>query len=133
MSAQVRFLNNKDFDIYGNVVDTDLVKGKNVILFYSDKCGACKSFTPVYNNLVKQNLKGVNVCAVSVAENPELMDRVDKVFPFTIQYVPTIVSYDGRGYYSTYDYGMDEESNFRTLPDLIEYIQGIGKAPIQYK
>ncbi len=133
MSAQVRFLNNKDFDIYGNIVDTNLVKGKNVILFYSDKCGACKSFTPVYNNLVKQNLKGVNVCAVSVAENPELMDRVDKVFPFTIQYVPTIVSYDGRGYYSTYDYGMGEESNFRTLPDLIEYIQGIGKAPIQYK
>jgi len=131
--SQVRFLNNKDFDIYGNIVDTNLVKGKNVVLFFSDKCGACKSFTPVFNSLAKQNLKGVNVCAVSVGENSDLMDRIDKVFPFTVPFVPTVVSYDGRGYYSTYDYGMGEEEQFRTLPDLLEYVKGIGKAPIQYK
>jgi thiol-disulfide isomerase/thioredoxin len=133
MSAQVRFLNNKDFDIYGNIVDTDLVKNKSVILFFSEKCNACKSFTPIFNSLSRQNLKGVNVCAISVGENPELMDRIDKVFPFTVPYVPSVVSYDGRGYYSSYDYGMGEEANYRTLPDLIEYSQGIGKAPIQYK
>jgi hypothetical protein len=48
--------------------------------------------------------------------------------------VPTIVSYYKGQYYSTYSADTDEEKkkNFRKLPDLIEYLNGVGNAPVTY-
>ena len=75
----------------------------------------------------------VNVCAVSTLKNAKLMARLKKVFPFTVESVPSVVSFDYGSYYSNYDYGMDDDKYYGSLEDLVKYVEGIGKAPVVTK
>lgn len=128
-TSPIRFLDNRMFDYYGNIVDMDLRGGKTVVLFYTDSCKDCKEFLPVYEKLAKMN-PDAKICAVSTLKNANLMARLKKVFPFTVESVPSVVSFDYGSYYSSYDYGMNERDKYGTLEDLVDYVKGIGSAKI---
>jgi thiol-disulfide isomerase/thioredoxin len=131
MPNPLRFLENKDFDMYGNILP-NLPRTKSVVLFYSDGCPACRKFKPTFEQLQSIDNLNANVLLVPVNNNPVIMERMRKSWPFTVPFIPTVVSYDNGTYYSTYNYGQGDNNKYRTLPDLIEYVRGIGSAPIQY-
>lgn len=131
----VRFLDNDDFDVYGNIVDRHLSSGKAVILFYSDKCGACKEYKPAIEQLSKLR-PDIKILMVSTLHNPELIDRTHKVFPYTVDFVPTVVSYDNGSFYSSFDYGglpyyggspYNARREDPLLSSLVKYVDGIGQ------
>lgn len=132
MTTPIRFLDNKDFDYYGNIVDMGLRGGKTVIMFYADSCKDCKEFYPVYQQLSKMN-PDAKICMVSTLKNAKLMARLKKVFPFTVENTPTVISYLDGGFYSSYDYGHGERDRYRSLDDMLKYVDGIGKAKIVTK
>ena len=136
-------LQDKDFDDVMNLVNKD-AKEKTIILFYSPMCGHCVRMKPAYFDLAESALQGkfgdnVTVASVNTMDNQDLMQRIHSpdmisAREYVVQGVPTIVSYYKGQYYSTYDAGKSEEEKkkFRTLEDLMEYVQGIGVAPITY-
>ena len=137
------YFSDKDFDKDMNLINKD-AKDKTIILFYSPMCGHCVRMKPEYIKLAKAALNGdfgndVSVSAVNTSDERDLMQRIhapDMINEreYIVMGVPTIVSYYKGQYYSTYSADTDEEKkkNFRKLPDLIEYIQGIGSAPVTY-
>ncbi len=136
-------LQDKDFDDVMNLVNKD-AKDKTIVLFYSPMCGHCVRMKPAYFDLAEAALKGklgnnVTVASVNTMDHQDLMQRIHSpdmisAREYVVQGVPTIVSYYKGQYYSTYDAGKSEEEKkkFRTLEDLMEYVQGIGVAPITY-
>ena len=136
-------LQDKDFDDVMSLVNKD-AKDKTIVLFYSPMCGHCVRMKPAYFDLAESALQGkigdnVTVASINTIDNQDLMRRIhspDMISDreYTISGVPTIVSYYKGQYYSTYGPGQSEQEkkNFRTLEDLMEYVQGIGVAPITY-
>ena len=136
-------LQDKDFDEVMNLTSPN-AKEKTIVLFYSPMCGHCVRMKPAYFDLAEAALSGklgdnVTVASVNTMDNQDLMQRIhspDMINEreFTVQGVPTIVSYYKGQYYSSYAPGESEEEKkkFRTLEDLMEYVQGIGVAPITY-
>jgi len=136
MSDTLIPLSDKDFDEKGNLTS---LKDKNVvIIFYADYCPACKGFKPTFEKAASslQNDPVVVFAKVSTPENRDLMSRVRGRFPFEVQYIPTVISYNKGKYYSTYDYdhsNPQDRETYRTLPDVIEYAKSIGSGNIRYK
>ena len=128
----IRFLNNDDFDVYGNIVDRHLSSGKAVVFFYADNCGSCQEFKPVIQQLAKMR-PDLKILMVSTLHNQDLIERSHKVFPFTVDFVPTVVSYDGGSFYSAFDYGglpygaSRADRQNMILSRLEKYVEGIGK------
>ena len=136
-------LKDSDFDEAMNLTKRD-AKEKTIVLFYSPMCGHCVRMKPAYIELAEQALQGklgndVTVAAINSMDNQDLMQRIhspDMIASreYTVQGVPTIVSYYKGQYYSTYGPGSsdEEKQKFRTLEDLMDYVRGIGIAPITY-
>ena len=73
---------------------------------------------------------------VSTLKNPDLVERTHKVFPFTVDFVPTVVSYDDGSFYSAFDYGglpyyggspYSVRRQDPLLSSLVKYVDGIGE------
>jgi thiol-disulfide isomerase/thioredoxin len=138
-------LTDADFDAKMNLASNKNIKKRTVILFYSPQCGHCVRFKPEYEALAERVFKGemgddVTIAKVDSSVNRDLMNRIhDPKFAaereFNVMGVPTVVGYYNGKYYSTYAPGETEEErkNFRTVKDLMDYISGLGTAPIVYK
>jgi len=129
----VMYLTNSNFDDNMNLTPETNVRSKCLILFYSPQCPHCVHFKPVYKELVKDT--DATIAAVNTQSEKELMQRMhakDKIIErdYIIEGVPMLVSYFNKKYFSTY--GADDEEKYRTLPDLKEYINGVGNANITY-
>ena len=132
-------LKNGDFDSNLNLKKAGL-KNKVLILYYADWCGHCKRLKPSYNELIELSNNGkldVSIASVNADDNDGLMERMRGMgnkAEYDVRGFPTIVSYHNGKYYSTYSYDNTPEGRekFRTLPDIIEYSEGIGTAPITY-
>jgi thiol-disulfide isomerase/thioredoxin len=132
-------LKNGDFDSNMNLTKSNL-KNKVIILYYADWCGHCKRLKPAYNQLIEMSNNGkldVSIAAVNADDNDGLMERMRGLgnkAEYDVRGFPSIVSYNNGKYYSTYSYDNTQEGRekFRTLPDIIEYANGIGTAPITY-
>jgi thiol-disulfide isomerase/thioredoxin len=132
-------LKNGDFDSNMNLTKSNL-KNKVIILYYADWCGHCKRLKPAYNQLIELSNNGkldVSVAAVNADDNDGLLERMRGLgnkAEYDVRGFPSIVSYNNGKYYSTYSYDNTQEGRekFRTLPDIIEYANGIGTAPITY-
>jgi thiol-disulfide isomerase/thioredoxin len=130
-------LSNKDFDIDMNLLNKK-AKQKTLVIFFNPGCGHCISFKPTYENLAQKfnndNSKDITIATVNTGDNRDLMQRINnRQQDFTVQGVPTVVSYHDGQYYSTYAPGNKGEKPYRSLEDVIEYINGIGEAEITYK
>lgn len=129
-------LSDSDFDQQGKL--TNYKNKKVIVLFYRDGCPACERFKPTYTKVANGFVKDNNTLfgMVNTGYNRPLMSRIDGNFPFDVNYVPTIVSYSNGKYYSTYDYDPEDPEDaktYRTEPDVIDYVKGIGKAKINFK
>jgi thiol-disulfide isomerase/thioredoxin len=127
-------LSDEDFDNNGNL---NVLKDKNVIvLFYASYCPACNQFKPTFMKASEEvNDDNIVFATVHTPEQRSLMSRL-RAFPFSVNYIPTVVSYNKGKYYSTYDY---DESNpqdrktYRTKEDVKEYAKGIGVSEVKTK
>ena len=129
-------LSDGDFDQQGNLVNHKNVNV--VVLFYRDGCPACERFKPTYSNVanVFKNDTKTLFGIVNTSYNRPLMSRIDGNFPYDVNYVPTVVCYANGKYYSTYDYDPEDKEDiktYRTEPDVIQYVKGIGKSKINFK
>jgi len=128
-------LKNKDFDKDLNLTNSQ-AKPKTIILYYADWCGHCKHLKPTYQELINMSDKlGVTVAAVNSDNSDGLLDRINKMgekAEYEVRGFPTIVSYHNGKYFSSYAPDDNEEGRkkFRTLPDLVDYVNGIGTANI---
>jgi len=123
----VVMLKKGDFD-----GDANLKNGGNVVvLYFANWCGHCKSLKPAYQEFA-DNAKGFTVAAVDGDDNDGLTDLINSKDEYAVHGFPTIVSYDGGKYFSTYGPSDGEEGRrkFRTVEDLMEYADGIGKADV---
>jgi len=134
-------LKKADFDNSMNLTNGDC-KARTIILFYSPMCGHCMKMKDDYKQLAKMAQAGqlgndVTVASVNTASERDIMDFIHngEEREFTVDGVPTIVSYQNGKYFSTYDAGdsQEEQMNFRKVGDLAEFVKGIGSAPIVYK
>ena len=130
-------LKNKDFDKDLNLIN-NRAGNKTIILYYADWCGHCNHLKPTYQQLNNMSGKlGVTVAAVNSDNSDGLLDRINKMgqnAEYEVKGFPTIVSYHNGKYFSSYAPDDNEEGRrkFRTLEDLVEYINGIGTANITY-
>jgi len=130
-------LKNKDFDKDLNLTNSQ-AKPKTIILYYADWCGHCNHLKPTYQQLINMSDKlGVTVAAVNSDNSDGLLDRINKMgenSEYEVKGFPTIVSYHNGKYFSSYAPDDNEagRKKFRTLEDLVEYINGIGTANITY-
>ena len=130
-------LKNKDFDKELNLINSQ-AKPKTIILYYADWCGHCKHLKPTYQQLINMSDKlGVTVAAVNSDNSDGLLERINKMgekAEYEVKGFPTIVSYHNGKYFSSYAPDDNEEGRrkFRTLEDLVDYVNGIGTANITY-
>ena len=135
-------LKGSDFDNDLNLIKPDC-KSKTVILFYSPQCGHCVRFKPEYvdfMNDVNNGKYGSDMSAKAI-NTAEARDFMQKMFSkpdereYLIEGVPAVVSYENGKYFSTYGPGEGEEEikKYRSKRDLVDYIKGVGSAPITYK
>lgn len=130
-------LKNKDFDKDLNLINSQ-AGNKTIVLYYADWCGHCNHLKPTYQQLIDMSDKlGVTVAAVNSDNSDGLLDRINKMgvkAEYEVRGFPTIVSYHNGKYFSSYAPDDNEEGRkkFRTLPDLVEYVNGIGTANITY-
>lgn len=132
--SEIVSLTNEHFDNDGNL---KVLKDKNVvILFYADYCPACRQFKPTFLKSAEETKdpKIVYAC-VHTPDNRMLMSRM-KNFPYSVNYIPTVVSYNNGKYYSTYDYDEndpEDRKSYRTKEDVKEYSRGVGIANLKTK
>lgn len=130
-------LNDSSFDKDLNLIDKRC-KSKSIVLFYSPQCGHCVRFKPAYAKVAELlKNKDVSVCSVNTAENRDLSARInDPQFaskrPYLVRGVPKVVSYYNGKYFSTYAPGSHGQHEYRSVDDVLEYINGIGTADITY-
>lgn len=132
-------LKNKDFDKDLNLINPQ-AKPKTIVLYYADWCGHCNRLKPTYQQLVEMSKSGkldASVAAVNSDNSDGLLDRINKMgenAEYEVKGFPTIVSYHNGKYFSSYAPDDNEEGRkkFRTLEDLVDYVNGIGTANITY-
>jgi thiol-disulfide isomerase/thioredoxin len=132
-------LKNKDFDKDLNLTNPQ-AKPKTIILYYADWCGHCKHLKPTYQKLIDMSKSGkldASISAVNSDESDGLLDRINKMgenSEYEVRGFPTIVSYHNGKYFSSYAPDDNEEGRkkFRTLEDMVDYVNGIGTANITY-
>ena len=125
----VVMLKNSDFDD-----ELKLKKGgKFVILYFANWCGHCKNLKPDYQKLA-DNANGFTVAAVDSDNDEGLIKKIgsmDDDSEYDVRGFPTIVSYDGGKYFSTYGPSNDGKK-FRSFEDMMEYANGIGSAELSF-
>ena len=107
--------------------------GKVVILYFANWCGHCKDLKPDYQKLA-DGAKGFTVAAVDADNNDGLIELIQSMgenSEYDVRGFPTVVSYEGGKYYSTYGPSNDGKQ-FRSFEDLMEYANGIGTSKITY-
>jgi thiol-disulfide isomerase/thioredoxin len=132
-------LKNKDFDKDLNLINKE-AKPKTIILYYADWCGHCNHLKPTYQKLIEMSNSGkldASVAAVNSDNSDGLLERINKMgenAEYEVRGFPTIVSYHNGKYFSSYAPDDNEEGRkkFRTLEDMVDYINGIGTANITY-
>ena len=132
-------LKNKDFDKDLNLTNSQ-AKPKTIILYYADWCGHCNHLKPTYQKLIEMSKSGkldASIAAVNSDNSDGLLDRINKMgenTEYEVRGFPTIVSYHNGKYFSSYAPDDNEEGRkkFRTLEDMVDYVNGIGTANITY-
>jgi protein disulfide-isomerase A6 len=132
-------LKNKDFDKDLNLTNKE-AKPKTIILYYADWCGHCNHLKPTYQKLIEMSKSGkldASIAAVNSDNSDGLLDRINKMgenTEYEVRGFPTIVSYHNGKYFSSYAPDDNEEGRkkFRTLEDMVDYVNGIGTANITY-
>jgi len=129
-------LTSKNFSSTGDLL-TD--QDKNVIiLYYAEFCPACKMFKPTFEKVAEEVMSqspDIKFYMVSTSDNRDLMAKVAEKFPYEVQYIPTVVSYNKGKYYSTYDYDKnkpEERKEYRTPKNLAQYAYGVGKSKLNF-
>ena len=104
-NANVIFLDNGDFDQNFRLTHPVCSRANCAIMFYSPMCGHCKVMKPEYAQASKSNKTGnVVYAAVDASQNQDLLMRIgqsQRNSPFSVQGVPTVVSYNTGKYFST--------------------------------
>jgi thiol-disulfide isomerase/thioredoxin len=128
-------LSNKDFDIDMNLINKQ-AKPKTLVIFFNPGCGHCQMFKPAYEAAAQKlnnNSKDMTIATVNTGENRDLMQRINaRQKDFIVQGVPTVVGYYNGQYYSTYQPGNNGKHPYRSLEDVIEFVDGLGTAEITY-
>ena len=130
-------LDGSSFDKDLNLIDRRC-KAKSIILFYSPSCGHCVRFKPAYGTVARMlKNKDVSVCSVDMSENQDLWKRINDPQmasrrPYLVRGVPKVVSYYNGKYFSTYAPGNSGRHEYRSVDDVLEYIDGIGTADVTY-
>ena len=135
--SNILSLSNKDFDQNMNLINPQ-TKSKTFVMFYNPGCGHCTALKPIVEQLAVKANRGelgnnVTIAGVNTGSDRELMNRINSsVNGFEVYGVPTCVSYANGVYFSTYGPGDKGSHPFRSLEDLIDYVNGIGSAEITY-
>ncbi len=155
-------LTEQSFDKDFNLVDPNIKTKKALIIIFSPGCGHCSNLLittphnngdPQYAKLAKMVKQGqvdddVTIAYLNGPEHRGFLQRLgaSSTSPFEVQGFPTIVGYttvnkmiNGKPqqqmtYYSTYSMGETEKEKreFRQVPDFVDFINGLGSAPISY-
>ena len=127
-------LTNKDFDDKLNLTNPLLTKGRVFIMYFAPSCGHCMALKPTVSQLANEynGKSDVYIAGVDTPSNRDLMSKVSGSGLYTVDGVPTCVSYYNGKYYSTYGIGGNGKNPYRSAEDIKEYIGGIGTAPITY-
>ncbi len=154
-------LSDSSFDKDFNLVDPKVTGKKALIIVFSPGCGHCSNLliptdhnngNPEYTKLANMVKNGqidedVTIAYLNGPEHRGFLQRLSsEQGPFEVQGFPTIVGYtkvnkmvNGQPaqqmvYYSTYSMGDSEEEkkNFRKVPDFLDFVKGLGTAPITY-
>ena len=115
------------------------LKKRTVVIFYAPWCGHCNNFKPFYEEVAKMAKEGklgddVTIATVNGDDNKELLQITRESGEYKVNGFPTVVSYSNGKYFSNYapDSNPEKRKQYRTAEDLIDYINGIGTAEVQY-
>lgn len=120
-------LSIKDFDMYGNLLDSFI--DKSVVLFAENYSPIIKPFTHFSDNIRDPELKTyiVIINKNSTNHNPKLMS-----WRYDISALPLVVGYYKGKFFSECEMEYSDTEN-DVIHELIEYSAGIGSAKVEYR
>ena len=87
----VPFLEDHDFDVRGNLIQSALTDKPVMIMVQTSQCGACQMAKPTFEQFARMGL--LNTAYIAADGNRpsqrSLIARVDRIAPEPVQYYPT--------------------------------------------
>jgi len=91
MNYPVPYLENHDFDVRGNLIQTSLKDKPLMVMVQASWCGACQMTKPTFEQFAKMGL--LNTAYIQVdggrPSQQSLAARVDAIAPERVEYYPT--------------------------------------------
>jgi len=117
------------------------LKKRTVVIFKAKWCGHCIHMKDAYEEVAKMANEGklgddVTIATVDADDSKDVLNYIRQLenSEYKVNGFPTVISYYNGKYYSTYGPDSDPEKRkkYRSVEDLIDYINGIGSANITY-
>lgn len=104
--------------------------GKTILFFYMPGCTWCKKFKPTFEKVVSHFANNSNVKFVLIDITSEEGEKIQSYFnrlphpKFLVKTVPKLIGFNNGKFHSVY--AQNNPSTFRTLPEVIMYVDGVG-------
>lgn len=109
--------------------------GKTILFFYMPGCIWCKKFKPIFEQVVKhfsfdKNIQFV-VIDITSPEGGKVQDYFNSLAhpKFLVKTVPKLIGFNNGKFHSVY--AQNNPNTFRTLPEVIMYVEGVGVAQVE--
>jgi len=124
-----------DIDKQSRRLTNSYSKGKTILFFYMPNCTWCKEFKPTVEQAVShfEHDKSIKFATIDIT-SPEGME-IQSYFnslphpKFLVRTVPKLVGFNNGKFHSMY--AKNSNDTFRTLPEVIMYVEGVGVAPVE--
>lgn len=112
MHYPVPYLEDLDFDVQGNLIQTVLKDKPLMIMVQNSQCGACLMVKPIFEKFAMRGL--LNTAYIQVdgprPSQKSLAARIDSIAPEPIQYYPTFFIVTPSGQKFIFNEGQTEQA-----------------------
>ena len=109
--------------------------GKTILFFHMPDCGWCKKFKPTFEQVVKHfsSDKSIHFVLVDITspEGSQIQNYFNSLShpKFLVKTVPKLIGFNNGSFHSVY--AQNNPKTFRTLPEVIMYVEGVGVAQVE--